>query len=65
MIESASTRYPSDMMRASHERPANTIEGTARHLLSMAEQYARDQPTTAMLCAFGIGFVLGWKLKPW
>lgn len=27
--------------------------------------YARQNPdTTAMIC-LGIGFVLGWKLKPW
>jgi len=28
-------------------------------------QYARDQPEMAALWCLGIGFVLGWKLKPW
>ncbi|HRX80115.1 MAG: hypothetical protein H6821_16655 [Planctomycetaceae bacterium] len=28
-------------------------------------QYAREKPEVVTLWAFGIGFVLGWKLKPW
>lgn len=28
-------------------------------------QYAREQPEMAALWCLGIGFVLGWKLKPW
>lgn len=28
-------------------------------------QYAREKPEAVALWAFGIGFVLGWKLKPW
>ncbi len=27
--------------------------------------YARQKPVMAALWIFGIGFVLGWKLKPW
>jgi len=62
---STSTRYPSDMMSVSHDHPANTIEATGRELLAKAERYAREKPVEAMLWTFGIGFVLGWKLKPW
>lgn len=28
-------------------------------------EYARAKPDVAALWCFGIGFVLGWKLKPW
>lgn len=28
-------------------------------------EYARERPEVVALWAFGIGFVLGWKLKPW
>ena len=28
-------------------------------------EYARQKPDIAALWCFGIGFVLGWKLKPW
>jgi hypothetical protein len=27
--------------------------------------YARQNPGTAALTCLGMGFVLGWKLKPW
>jgi hypothetical protein len=29
------------------------------------EDYARNEPWAFAAWAFGIGFVLGWKLKPW
>lgn len=27
--------------------------------------YAREKPDVAALWCFGLGFVIGWKLKPW
>jgi len=33
--------------------------------LEAARAYARSNPEAAALWCFGIGFVLGWKLKPW
>jgi len=29
------------------------------------QEYARARPDVVALWCFGIGFVLGWKLKPW
>lgn len=29
------------------------------------QEYAKQRPDVAALWCFGIGFVLGWKLKPW
>lgn len=29
------------------------------------KEYAKQRPEIVALWAFGIGFVLGWKLKPW
>jgi len=34
-------------------------------MLSQFRDFAREKPDVAMLWCFGIGFVLGWKLKPW
>ena len=34
-------------------------------ILEYLRQYAREKPEVAALWCFGIGFVLGWKLKPW
>lgn len=34
-------------------------------LLDYVREYAREKPEVAAMWCFGIGFVLGWKLKPW
>jgi len=34
-------------------------------LVEYLRLYARERPEVVALCCFGIGFVLGWKLKPW
>lgn len=34
-------------------------------LMAYLKAYAREKPDVAALWCFGIGFVLGWKLKPW
>jgi hypothetical protein len=34
-------------------------------LLCSARCYIRENPESAALWCLGIGFVLGWKLKPW
>jgi len=42
-----------------------TQENKPPGILDHLRQYATDQPEVAALWCFGIGFVLGWKLKPW
>lgn len=37
----------------------------ARDVIDYLKEYAREKPEVAALWCFGIGFVLGWKLKPW
>jgi hypothetical protein len=64
MIDTARTGYPSDLMRAAHGE-GGRIDEIAEGMLDYVKQYAREQPVSAMLWALGIGFVLGWKLKPW
>jgi hypothetical protein len=34
-------------------------------LVEYLKEYAREKPEVAALWCLGIGFVLGWKLKPW
>ncbi len=41
------------------------LKHPAEDLLRYARDYARENPEMAALWCFGIGFVLGWKLKPW
>lgn len=34
-------------------------------LMKYFQQYASERPDVVALWCLGIGFVLGWKLKPW
>jgi hypothetical protein len=36
-----------------------------RDVVDYLREYAKENPETAALWCFGIGFVLGWKLKIW
>ncbi len=33
--------------------------------LECFKEYAKEHPEVVALWTFGIGFILGWKLKPW
>jgi len=34
-------------------------------IVECVAEYVRHNPGYAALCCVGVGFVLGWKLKPW
>lgn len=34
-------------------------------MLAYLREYARERPEVVAMTCFGIGFILGWKLKPW
>jgi len=34
-------------------------------VLESVRTYARERPETFALACFGVGFILGWRLKPW
>ena len=51
----------SDPMMEQMEKLKEPLNGALEYL----RDYAREKPDVAMLWCFGIGFVLGWKLKPW
>ncbi|TWT91096.1 hypothetical protein Mal64_14950 [Pseudobythopirellula maris] len=38
---------------------------TPPDMVTYLKDYARAKPDVAALWCFGVGFVLGWKLKPW
>ncbi len=49
---------PDPHWQIASRQPASDL---AEHL----RQYARERPGVVALWCLGIGFVLGWKLKPW
>ena len=65
MIDTARTDWPRDMQRAAAHAEGGTWESLASDVVETLRDYIREQPETAVLWALGIGFVLGWRLKPW
>jgi len=65
MTTAYDVQYPENMVRASAMEAPNWAESTIHSVVDSIEDYARTKPVSFGLWAFGIGFVLGWKLKPW
>jgi hypothetical protein len=65
MTTSYDVQYPENMVRASGMDVPNWAESTIHSVVDSIEDYARAKPVSFALWTFGIGFALGWKLKPW
>jgi hypothetical protein len=52
---------------SSRERsiPDTPLQRLGQDLAKYLSDYARTHPEYAALWCLGIGFILGWKLKPW
>jgi hypothetical protein len=46
-------------------RNGNSQQSPTDAVVEYFTEYAKERPEVVALWAFGIGFVLGWKLKPW
>ncbi|QEG20374.1 hypothetical protein MFFC18_02220 [Mariniblastus fucicola] len=42
-----------------------SLSETAQDALDCFEHYAQERPDVVAMCCLGVGFVLGWKMKPW
>ncbi|TWT61395.1 hypothetical protein [Rubinisphaera italica] len=60
--QSQKTASPS--RRAPFPNPQENLH-PGQDLITYVKDYARQKPEAAALWCFGIGFVVGWKLKPW
>ncbi len=58
-------KYPDDMVRSGEAQSVNWAESTIHSVVDCIEDYARARPLSFAMWTFGIGFALGWKLKPW
>ena len=55
------TDYRYEAVAALEDEPLQPLSDLADYL----RQYARERPEMTALVCLGIGFILGWKLKPW
>ena len=57
----------STQSRESGGFPSSMGEPTSaqQNLVDHLTQFCKENPATAAAWCFGIGFVLGWRLKPW
>jgi len=51
--------------KSSGMSPHTTQLQPSQDLIDYLKSYAREKPDVAALWCFGLGFVIGWKLKPW
>lgn len=58
-----SAQFPTDMYSLPESCPGDLHP--LQDFREYAVSYARQQPEMAALMCLGLGFVLGWKLKPW
>ena len=65
MVATSRIEFPADMSQAIRPAVAPSLESYAAEVFERVKDYAKEEPVAFGLWAFGIGFVLGWKLKPW
>mgnify|MGYP000064806945 CR=1 FL=1 len=46
-------------------QPATGAPNVAEDLSLYFRRYAREKPEVVAMWCFGVGFIVGWKLKPW
>ncbi len=65
MIDIQRSEWPADMQRAARFPQMGTMDLVVDNLVDRLEGFARENPIGFGLCALAVGFVLGWRLKPW
>ncbi len=60
-----STTQSQDQYRSPAEAAGDERLSATEAAVECLAQYSRERPEVVAMWAFGIGFVLGWKLKPW
>ena len=61
MVQSTPRSTQSLKPTSSHSSDLQPSKDITQYL----KEYAREKPDVAALWCFGLGFVIGWKLKPW
>jgi hypothetical protein len=61
MSSGTQTSQRNSQIRQSFEGGGTSPNDLVHHL----KMFAEENPTSAAIWCFAIGFVVGWKLKPW
>jgi hypothetical protein len=64
MANSQTANRPARQGQQSNSSDLEPME-VGRDVVEYLREYAKENPEAAALWCLGIGFVLGWKLKPW
>jgi hypothetical protein len=59
------SKHTTSTKESATRRPSEDPKELTRDIVDYLTEYARDNPGHAALFCLGVGFVLGWKLKPW
>ena len=62
MVDVARNPFPGSMSSATS---APDLEHWAGQGVDHMRDYAREKPVSFAAWTFAVGFVLGWRLKPW
>ena len=46
-------------------KAVKSVQQPAEGAMNYLREYAKENPEATALWCLGIGFVLGWRLKPW
>lgn len=65
MVDTSRSGFPREMDRIAHPEMEGTVERVAVDVVDTVTRFAREKPIPALFSALGIGFFLGWRLKPW
>ena len=64
MANRSNATHPAETERAEVNEAHDEMK-VLDDLTQYFQKYARERPQTVALICLGVGFVLGWKLKPW
>ncbi|MEQ8791386.1 MAG: hypothetical protein RIC55_34305 [Pirellulaceae bacterium] len=62
---STTFKHSSEQTTNSQQGPDDDALQPVHDALCYLREFARQKPEIAALTCLGVGFFLGWKLKPW
>jgi ElaB/YqjD/DUF883 family membrane-anchored ribosome-binding protein len=65
MAQSQTANKTNSRQRGRQDLQERDVTEMSQDLIEYFKEYARENPEKTALWCLGIGFILGWKLKPW